>query len=167
MAKSGDWVLGTGSAVQGRRGHLVYAMEVSESMTFNEYWDDPRFHQKKAILTGSKKQAFGDNIYRHEDGQWYQLNSHHSYCDGAPNQDNIDNDTQTDRVLVSDQFVYFGGSGPIIPARFRNFDGIDVCARRNYRVNYPKGLESAFMTWIKSINQRGFVGEPLDWRRSP
>ena len=84
-AAIGDWVIGTGSAKRGRQGYLVYAMRVAEALTFNEYWADPRFQQKKPNLRGSLKQAFGDNIYfRDESEQWNQLDSHHSYQGGCP-----------------------------------------------------------------------------------
>jgi len=46
MASVGDWVVGTGSATQNRRGSLVYAMKVAEAMSFNSFWDDPRFENK-------------------------------------------------------------------------------------------------------------------------
>jgi len=54
-------------------------VKVDEAMTFEEYWSDPRFHQKKPNLRSSKKQAFGDNIYSKSprNDTWIQLNSHH------------------------------------------------------------------------------------------
>jgi hypothetical protein len=70
-AQVGDWVIGTGSKSKARDGQLVYAMRVSETMTFDEYWADPRFASKRPSLVGSLKQAFGDNIYhRTADGGW-------------------------------------------------------------------------------------------------
>ena len=51
-----------------------------------------------------------------------QEDSHHSHQDGTPNPSNIVNDTQTDRVLISDDYVYFGGGGPELPARFTHAD---------------------------------------------
>ena len=45
-AEVGDWVIGTGSKSKGRDGHLVYAMRVTETMSFDEYWADSRFHRK-------------------------------------------------------------------------------------------------------------------------
>jgi hypothetical protein len=58
VAKVGDWVVGTGSSEQHRTGFLVYAMHVTETMSFNQYWADERFQQKKPNLQGSKKQAY-------------------------------------------------------------------------------------------------------------
>lgn len=64
-----DWVVGTGSASDGLTGHLVYAMRVTQTMTFDDYFVDHRFQMKKPNLAGSRKQAFGDNIYhRNEAG---------------------------------------------------------------------------------------------------
>src|SRR5713226_3129081 len=62
-AQVGDWVLGTGSKGYGLDGHLVFAMKIVEALSYERYWDDPRFRQKRPNLRGSVKQAFGDNIY--------------------------------------------------------------------------------------------------------
>ena len=95
-AAIGDWVVGTGSKKRNRQGFIVYAMRVTEAITFNEYWADLRFRRKRPNLRGSVKQAFGDNIYSKADlNQWHQLNSHHSYQDGRPNPHNIQHDTKT------------------------------------------------------------------------
>lgn len=46
VAEIGDWIVGTGSAARKRKGFLIFAMCVNETMQFNEYWEDPRFQQK-------------------------------------------------------------------------------------------------------------------------
>ena len=116
IGSMGDWIIGTGSSPTGRQGYLVYAMRITEMMTFNEYWEDGRFQRKKPNLRGSKKQAFGDNIYfKDEAGQWHQQNSHHSRFDGSSNPHNICQDTKADRVLLSKDYSYWGGAGPEIP----------------------------------------------------
>jgi hypothetical protein len=86
VAQIGDWVVGTGSKKRKRDKNIVYAMRVTEAMTFNQYWSDPRFQAKKPNLRGSKKQAFGDNIYSKDAHTtlWCQANSHHSLTDGHP-----------------------------------------------------------------------------------
>ncbi len=168
VANIGDWVIGTGSSQRKRKGFLVYAMCITEAMTFNEYWNDPRFQQKKPNLRGSKKQAFGDNIYFKEDtAQWHQQDSHHSYEGGAPNPLNIRNDTQTDRILISTDYAYWGSSGPGIPEEFRNYDGLDICARRNHKSKFPEKLVNDFVAWLRSLDAVGYQGPPLDWPRTP
>ena len=164
-ASAGDWVIGTGSKRRKREGHLVYAMLASETMTFNEYWQSERFQQKKPNLAASTKQAFGDNIYfRDRVGQWYQQDSHHSYADGSLNPHNTKTDTRVDRVLIGADYMYWGDSGPAIPLAFRNYNGADICAKgRHHRSIFPKGLASAFVTWLRSLNADGYLGRSGDW----
>ena len=168
VARVGDWILGTGSAQRGRTGYLVYAMKVSEEMSFEEYWSDPRFLKKRPDLERGKMFAFGDNIYsRDASGGWLQLNSHHSCEDGCPNPNNIANDTQTNRVLIGADFVYWGGAGPKIPTKFRNFDGHDICAVRGHKCKFPPKLVEQFVEWIIGQGLRGYMDKPLDWSRTP
>lgn len=169
MARVGDWVVGTGSKPRGRKCHVVFSMRVTEILKFNEYWRDPRFSVKRPNLSGSKKQAFGDNIYHRASTSqvWSQVNSHHSHADGSVNLRNVANDTQTDRVLISDDFIYWGGAGPKLPDRFRNHAGADLCAGRGHKSAFPDALVREFIAWIKSHDEHGYVGVPLDWSRSP
>lgn len=168
VAQVGDWVIGTGSSERTRKGFLVYAMRITETMTFHAYWNDPRFQRKKPKLRGSKKQAFGDNIYcKDAGGQWHQLDSHHSYADGTQNPLNVQNDTQTDRVLISTDYAYWGGSGPEIPHELRHYQGADICAGRNHKSEFPDGLVSAFIAWFRSLDAKGYISALLDWSGIP
>jgi Nucleotide modification associated domain 2 len=95
VAQVGDWVVGTGSKMRRREKHLVYVMRITGAMTFDAYWNDPRFQAKKPNLRGSKKQAFGDNIYSRDSKakRWCQADSHHSLTDGTPNPLDVRADT--------------------------------------------------------------------------
>ena len=165
-ASAGDWIVGTGSKTKKKDGHFVYVMQVAEVMTFNQYWTDARFQLKKPHLAGSLKQAFGDNIYlRGLDGRWQQSNSHHSLEDGSPNLRNICRDTKADRVLVGGMYTYWGGSGPEIPPRFRNCSGHGICKTGpGHKSHFPRTVVADFVTWFTGLDERGFLGEPLDWR---
>jgi hypothetical protein len=168
-AQVGDWIIGTGSKTRGREAHIVYAMRVGEIISFNEYWKDPRFQNKKPNLRGSKKQAFGDNIY-HRDartGRWRQEDSHHSKPDGTPNKGNITNDTQADRVLISGGFIYWGGGGPKLPKRLRNYEGLDICGKRGHKNAFPDKMIHEFIVWLRSLGEEGYCGKPIDWDKSP
>ena len=174
-ANVGDWIIGTGSAEHHRAGYLVYAMRVDEVLSFDEYWADQRFVRKRPSLRSSIKMAYGDNIYHRDvEGKWLQENSRHSTHDGTPNPDHIARDTKVDRVLISQQFVYYGGRGPAIPKHLRSDYQIDLVPRgRSYRVNYPPELRAAALRWITSELGEGYQGDPFDWdlpvarRRSP
>lgn len=162
-AAVGDWIVGTGSKERGRERDLVFAMRVTETLTYEEYWADPRFLQKRPNLRGSKKQAFGDNVYRRDAGSadWLQLDSHHSLRDGQPNPENVGHDTQTNRVLISTDFVYWGGEGPPLLEDFAELYG-----GRGHRCNFREGLEDEFVAWVRSLGEAGYRGDPLDWPRS-
>lgn len=167
-AQVDDWAVGTGSADSriGRGGFLVYAMRITESLTLREYWDDVRFRRKRPNLRGSRKHASGDNIYRWNTKKrsWDQLDSYHSRANGAPNPDHIRRDTSVDRVLLSADFVYFGGHGPKIPRRFRDYRGMDICKQgQGRRVIRDPQLIRDFAGWITSMGHKGYVSPPLDW----
>lgn len=163
----GDYVIGTGASKHGRRGFLVFFMKVDEVTTYDKYWDDWRFTQKRPIRTGSLMQFFGDNIYhRDADGVWLQEDSLHSLKDGSPNQANIDHDTQSEKVLIGTEFAYFGGVGPQVPPHLRDFNGVDLVAKRGHKNNVlGDGLRDATIAWLGGLNSHGYIGRPLDWPR--
>lgn len=164
-ASVGDYVMGTGCAKRGRSGRLVYMMRVSEITTYDAYWRDPRFARKQPRLNRGVAHAFGDNIYHRDDeGRWLQVNSFHSLPDGTPNPRNVGHDTHSDRVLIGQEFVYFGGAAPAIPSKFRDWEGHDVSGGRGYRRHFPEGMAEAVIGWAMDLG-RGRVGTPADWTR--
>jgi hypothetical protein len=166
-ASVGDWVIGTGSAENALAGRLVYAMRVTETMSFDDYFVDPRFQEKKPNLSGSLKQAFGDNIYfRDSAGEWQQLDSHHSLQDGSPNPSNIGNDTNPNRLLLADQFAYFGVTAPEIPSEVRHHGTDDICALRHYKVNFNAEHVEHFLHWFERLGVTGLDGTPYEWLRN-
>ena len=161
-AEIGDWIIGTGSKSKGRDGHIVYAMRVTEAMSFDEYWADSRFHRKRPDMHASMKKAFGDNIYYRDNdiSPWCQLDSHHSYPDGTQNNRNVRNDTQVNRVIVSNDFIYWGGNGPLVPY----FRGGPVChSTQGHRCNFPAEVVDDFEAWLRGFDDRGYCGIPLEW----
>ena len=158
----GDWVVGTGSQEEYRSGQLVYAMRVSEVLSFDDYWVDPRFRPKRANLRGSLKQAYGDNIYHRlgPDCAWRQLPSHHSLHDGGPNPANVEPDTGVNRVLIADHFAYWGRGAPAIPLEHRK--PMDVCiGRQGHKCKFPAAFVASFLGWVeREVNSWGFQGRP-------
>jgi Nucleotide modification associated domain 2 len=117
-AQIGDWVIGMGGRRLKARGRCVYAMRVTETLTFNEYWASPTFFDKRPVRNGSSVMMVGDNIYHRDNhhSPWTQSDSHHSLPNGMPNLLNINKDTSTDRVLASREFFYFGKAAPTAPS---------------------------------------------------
>ena len=113
-----DWIVGMGGRRLKATGRCVYAMRVTDTKTFDQYWTEKEFFDKRPVRNGSRLMMIGDNIY-HRQGltrDWTQVDSHHSNPDGTPNQINIKKDTSADRVLISREFFYFGRSAPAVPA---------------------------------------------------
>lgn len=170
-AEVGDWVVGTGSADKRirRGGYLVYAMRITEAMPRRQYWDDPRFLRKRPKLRGTMKHASGDNIYRWNDanGSWDQLDSYHSNPDGSPHAAHISRDTGVDRVLISTEYVYFGGHGPLIPPDFRGPEAQDIVKQgQGRKIIDDLHLIHAFEAWIQSLGETGYASPPLDWSKT-
>ena len=167
-AMIGDWIIGTGSSQRNKAGYLVYVMLVSEKMTFNEYWESDLFRQKRPNLRGSKKQAYGDNIYFIDGrGLWRQEDSHHSYSGGSPNPKNINHDTRSDNVLLGVDYAYWGDSGPQIPQDFRNYKGKDICAIRGHKCRFSEALVEDFVAWFRTLKSKGYLAAPADWTKTP
>lgn len=118
-SKIDDWVIGVGGSRLKAKGKCIFAMKITNKITFNEYWTNPEFKDKKPVRNGSKKMLLGDNIYfYHElEDKWDQAHSHHSNSDGTMNVYNKNRDTTSTNVLISNHFYYFGSSAPLIPEK--------------------------------------------------
>ena len=94
-AEVGDWVFGMAGGDLSAPGNCIFGMRVTETLSFDQYWLDPRFEVKKPLRNGSRVMMLGDNIYhRREVGKdWLQEDSHHSRPDGSPDASNIKTDT--------------------------------------------------------------------------
>ncbi len=166
-ASVGDWLVGTGSngAPARRGGYLVYAMRVTEVLETAQYWQDPRFQRKKPDMYHNWVAASGDNIYEPIGGtKWKQHNSYHSNQDGSSNAKHMKRDTGVQRVLVSDDFVYYGGEGPRLSKKFLSGGGMNLChAGRNYRRVQDETVIAGFEAWLRSQGHGGYEGTPGDW----
>ncbi len=169
-ANVGDWVVGCGSNQRliRRGGHLVHAMRVTDILSFQEYDADPRFTRKKPYRNGSRKQSCGDNIYFRNDADdgWLQRDSFHTTDAGRQNLRHVSRDTGDNRVLVSEDFVYYGGDGPPIPDNLVDADGRGLCKKGIGRnVFEDPGLITRFEEWVRSIGDFGYQGAPYEWRQ--
>lgn len=163
-ATVGDYVIGTGSKKRQLQGRLIYIMRIAEIIDFDDYWDDPRFWRKKPVMNGSVSQRYGDNIYHRQQrgGPWLQEDSFHSLEGGLPNLENLRIDTgSTDRVLIADRFIYWGGEGPQIPLKFEEL----IQKTQGHKSIDDKIKISAFVEWASSMGQDNTVmGDPCEWR---
>lgn len=166
MAQVGDWVFGMGGTKLGAVGRCIFAMQVTEAMSFDEYWLDPRFRDKRPVRNGSRTRMLGDNIYHQRDGCWQQLDSHHSRPDGSADIHNIKTDTGTNRVLISERFFYFGKQAPEVPKKI--LEDIGYANLRGHRV-YPDDECPGLLDWLTagySAQRNRVVDDPFQFNRS-
>lgn len=160
LAQVGDCIVGTGSKTAGRHEHLVFVMFVTEAMTFNEYWLDEWYANKKPIepIRGGDRRACGDNIYyKLGPDHWHQRKSFHGELE-------LPTDTKVDRVLASTDFAYWGGTGPKIPDRFLRDKFL---VGRGYGSRFPKELIDDFVEWYRGLGANGRLADPMSWPGPP
>lgn len=159
-AEIGDIIIGIGSGAQDSayKNRMIFAMIVSDILTYDEYWNDPRFAPKKPFMGGSLKQMYGDNIYHTspETGMIVQEFSHHSYDDGSTNYNNFNRDVPGEKVLVAEQFWYFGNQAIEIPSSLSCLSEV----KRGHQVWKGQDLYCAVRAWLESLNDSGFIGKP-------
>jgi len=121
-AVHGDWIIGlTGVKIKPAM-RCVFAMIVTRDTSFDDYWANPVFATRRPVRNGTPKKQVGDNIYHRDKpgSPWVQEDSVHSQVDGTQCLLNTAHDTRINRVLLSDQFVYFGALAPPVPQPILN-----------------------------------------------
>ncbi|MGC9777793.1 MAG: hypothetical protein HZR80_00960 [Candidatus Heimdallarchaeota archaeon] len=106
------------------QNRLMYAFQVNEVLTFDEYYNDPRFSQKKRIDSSSYIKVFGDNILHSPTKNSKQkankylmdpeLEPTSSSC--TKKKPSKEKNIPVDNVLISkeNQYYYFGCFAPNI-----------------------------------------------------
>lgn len=163
----GDWIIGISGKKIGATNKLIFAMKLEEKITFDDYWNDKRFVNKKPIVNGSLMQMYGDNFYHTENGEWIQENSAHSSSNGNINDEYITNNNHLKRdtggkfVLISQHFYYFGDNAPEIPesskGKFKKLI--------NYTYSMPDEIKRDFASLLKKCST-GIHGDPASWKDS-
>ena len=135
-------------------------------MTFDDYEKDQRFEAKKPFRMGSRKQSCGDNIYFRDQpgGEWCQRDSFHSSEDGQINPQHVARDTGVNRVLISNDFIYFGGEGPAFPDNLHARDGRPLCKSGIGRSCFDDSqLVEKLERWVRGFGVSGYQGLPQEW----
>jgi hypothetical protein len=156
-ASVGDLVIGTRKSPNSTQ--VVFLMFVTEILTFEQYWNDERFRRKQPTFDSSLKNAFGDNIYHlDEAGQWIQEDSHHTYEDGSLCIDNLRTDTKSNRVLISNDFAYWGSSSIELPEYLRPL----VKRGPGHKTLFDAEFKEQVVQWAYQ-QSRGVFGTPINW----
>lgn len=159
----GDWVIGLGSVSMGNLGRIIFAMQVDEKITFDQYWEDERFAVKKPIINGTLVQMYGDNCYHTVNGKVVQEPCAHRESTGVVNIEHLRRDSDGKYVLLAHRFYYFGDRCPSIPEKF------------TYILNNSRGTKfwdlagddakiNAFIQWLDENFGQGIHGDPCNWK---
>lgn len=157
-AEIGDWIFGTSSTLHQKPPRLIYAMQVTGKMAFNEYYNYPDFQYKKPVMNGSLKKMYGDNIYHQNiDGNWLQDDSHHSLDNGEINQHNLKRDTSTtNMVLISNYFYYFGKEAFEITSKYSE----EFCKKGPGHRYVDEEIALKILAHIQKNYNTGLIGFP-------
>ena len=160
-AQIGDWIIGTGSKQLNCENKLIYIMEITDKVTFNQYWSNPKYNCKKPIINGSFKQMYGDNIYfKNENDIWSQAKSHHSLEDGSINKYNLRRDTQTENVLLSSNYFYFGNKYIDLPKNLISY----ICKKGpGFRYVTEDEAIKYITKKIPEIYSKGMLSDPIQF----
>ena len=138
---------------------------MEEIITFDQYWEDTRFECKKAVITGSLVQMYGDNVY-HTDktsGRVIQEYCAHSKPGGRTNGKHWKRDVSGKNVLLSRTFFYFGENSPEIPSQFTYIDN-DSRAIKYKDLQDEDSKIQAFVDWLEATYGQGIHGDPCNWK---
>jgi hypothetical protein len=167
----GSWIFGTGSVSLECEHKLIYAMQVSEKLKFQDYWEDPRFQYKKPIVTedAGLHQLYGDNFYHinpNDTESWIQERSAHSNKDGGQNVEHTRKDTEGIYVLIATNFYYFGNKAINVPHNIFH----DICCtngpgRYVRSKNLPKSAVDELLYYLANNYRPGIHGDPISWTK--
>ncbi len=156
-AKVGDWIIGTGNKRVGN-DILIYAMKVTEVLSFDEYYNDYRFDKKKPNHGSREKYArLGDNIYKPVKNGFKQLRSVHSNG-RLEDQRYKKHDLSGKNALISDYFYYFGNKKVELPLDLRV---IIKKGQGHKSINIPTKARTRFVEFIRK-KRKGRSGVPND-----
>lgn len=154
-ARVGDIIVGMSS----RSERIVYATQVAEVISFDEYWADPRYRARRPIMTSPEVvYRAGDNIYEPVAGGYRQLHSFHSNRDGSEDAGLKQTDLSGNHVLVSERFTYWGQSGPALPEHL-----LFLAVGRGHRCHFTPDQIGTVARWFTDL-PGGVLGAPAQWK---
>jgi hypothetical protein len=154
-AERDDWLIGNSPIADQNR--LVYAMRISDVISMDSYFNDPRFQQKKPHPDGDASVQCGDNLYYTEnDGNWRRLPSRfHNDC-GSFIKD-VGKNFRGRPVFVSQHFYYFGDCRVCIPHELAG-----VIKDRQGIKRTTDRLAYDFVKWLEANHKPGVTGRPTN-----
>ena len=150
-ANIGSWILGT--TPKPASGRVVFAMQITRALTFDKYFEDLQYACKKPGPNNPR----GDNIYRkRSSGRLEQI------CNSSHGQSDIEKDLSTNRVLISENFYYFGREAPQLPEKFAPLVHTGRGHKRLGSSPPGRDLILELISWLQEHFSPGVQGEPTE-----
>jgi hypothetical protein len=158
-AEKDDIVIGISSSSSETPGRLVYAMKVSEVLSYAEYWSDPRFAYRKPSPETPISRC-GDNVWHRDmNGKWVIApNDFHDMS-------NRRRDISGQNVLVAKEFYYFGEAAIPVSTAFKTLMHSGR-GHKNTHDTEPFDRERIehFWHWLGTVASKpGRIGDPVDF----
>jgi hypothetical protein len=141
------WIVGlSGASLRDRpRRSVVYAMQVTDVLDFESYFDE--HPEKRPVraggVTSDDPRWHGDAIYTSNDPVTARQLAPSAHSDG--DHEHLGNkmrDLGGEYVLLSDHFIYFGKDAPYVPLEERLHHG------RGHRVDHPPEVLAELESWL-------------------
>lgn len=155
-AKIGDWIVGTGSKEFNLEGKVVYAMKVTQRMTFQDYDSYCRTELQGKIpnwRTSNFVDKIGDCIYDYSTGKSLIIRK------GVHNEKNMITDLNGKYVLLSNQFYYFGDRAKYHELPESLLPIVHQYPSHKSDCNEP--YVKNFIKWICKFKKNNLYGEPF------
>ena len=166
VARVGDLVIGLSGKKYGNK--LIYAMQVTETPSFEEYWQNPKYLSKRSSQL-DETSVRGDNIYEKlPSGLWKQNPAVHPNRKHGGDMDldlGLDETNTKDprnKVLVSDRFVYYGREPITLPEPILS----KVVVGWGHRSRFEPSFIEEVMDFIEGNNQWGLISPPGSLKQS-
>lgn len=148
-ARSGSWLVGTGSAAAGLRNKLIYAARIDNIRTIEEYGHELQYSIKRPSLSESDVSRHGDSIYfKDQAGEWRQRrNIHHD-------KSHTGRDLSGQNVLIASMFWYFGSQAKELPLDLLEI----VKAGPGHKCTTSPEVINRLETWLSQF-EPGIIGQ--------
>ncbi|MGH1539591.1 MAG: hypothetical protein ACRBHB_04155 [Arenicella sp.] len=145
-----DWLIGIGDEHTIGKERLIFAAQVSDIVSMEDYGQSSQFAFKIPNDGPEKWHWRGDNIYYQDENGWQQRATefHHP--------DNMHEDLSGEKVLICKTFWYFGLYPPLMPQDFSSFSNI----RRDFITIEQITVIERFQSWLNTNWEPGMINRP-------
>lgn len=160
-ARPSDWIIGFRSRrADVAAGRVVFVAQVAESLSFAEYWQDPRFRDRRP----DRHRIPTDNIYRPAPSIDSGAERYVQVPNPAHGPASARRDLSGKRVLVATRFWYFGANSPPIDPELLHLAPVT----QGHVLNRHRKSDDLrlLMQWLSAF-PTGVQGEPVDWQGPP